>query len=142
MVTGFLIDTNVLSELRRPRPDPGVASWFRAVRASELFVSDATLAEIAVGIARVEDPNKRADLELWAERDFFPWAHCRTLPADRHVLERWLMMMHAARSRNLTLSQPDALIAATAEVAGLIVVTRNERDFAPTGVATFNPFAG
>lgn len=140
-MSGFLIDTNVVSELRRPRPNPGVVSWFKAVHESELFVSDATLAEIAVGIARVENPSKREDLELWAERDFFPWARSRTLPADRRVLERWLSMMHSARSRQMTLSQPDALIAATADVSGLVVVTKNARDFAPTGVATFDPFS-
>jgi predicted nucleic acid-binding protein len=134
-LTVFLLDTNVVSEMRRRRPHGAVAAWLRSTDQRLLRVSAFSLGEIQEGIemTRVQDPGRAAELERWAdevERIY------ELLPMDAEIWRTWARLMHR---KSDTLAD-DARIAATAVVHGLIVVTRNVRDFQPFKVQTFNPF--
>jgi toxin FitB len=131
----FLLDTNVISELRRTRPDVAVANWLSAIPASELFLSAVTLGELQAGVemTRRQDPSRAAAIEAWIDGI----AHSlNVLPMDEVTFRRWAQIMHG-RTRDLI---EDAMIAATAQVHSLTVVTRNVRDFARFGVPLLNPF--
>lgn len=131
----YLLDTNVVSELRRPRPHPGVLGWMRQVPRESLHLSGVTIGEIQAGIeiTREQDFAKAAALEAWLDQLL---ASCDVLVQDGPVFREWARLMHH-RSDALTM---DALIAATAVVHRLTVVTRNVRDFEPFGVPTLDPF--
>lgn len=131
----YLLDTNVISELRRAKPHGGVIAWLRSVDHRVLRVSAVTLGEIQAGIelTRDQDPGRAAEIERWA--DEVARAH-EVLPMDTMIYRVWARLMHG---KSDTLAD-DARIAATAIVHGLMVVTRNVRDFQPFGVPTFNPF--
>ncbi len=131
----FLLDTNVVSELRRPRPHGGVVAWLERVPEGELFVSAMTLGELQAGVerTRLRDPAKAAEIEAWIDRMAGSW---NVLPLDGRVCRCWARLMHG---RSDALLQ-DAMIAATASVHGLTVATRNIRDFDALGVATLDPF--
>jgi predicted nucleic acid-binding protein len=131
----YLLDTNVVSELRRPRPHGGVLAWLRGVADTDLFVSAITLGELQAGveITREQDAVKAAAIERWVDRVA---ETSQVLAIDARVCRAWARLMHR-RSDDLI---EDAMIAATAEVHGLTVVTRNVRDFAVFGVGTLNPF--
>ena len=131
----FLLDTNVVSELRRARPHGEVLAWLQGVDNSQLFLSAVTLGEIQAGIepTREKDPAKAAAIENWAQQ--LAGAY-NVLPMDAATFRAWARLMHR---RSNTLIE-DAKIAATALVHGLTVVTRNTRDFDVFGVAVFNPF--
>ena len=138
---GWLLDTNVVSELRKDRPDPGVRSWSGARSADSLFLSEVALAEIRYGIERRAQDEFREELELWLERTLRPWFAGRILPFDEDVWVAWRWMVQRGREEGITFSQPDLVIAATAEVHGLVVCTRNEGDFVRAGVPVFNPWS-
>lgn len=138
---GWLLDTNVVSELRRDRPNPKVRSWSEARSADSLFLSDVTVAEIRYGIESRAPGEFREELNLWLERMLRPWFAGRILSADEDVWLIWRRMVDRGRENGITFSQPDLVIAATAEVHGLVVCTRNERDFVRTGVPVFNPWS-
>lgn len=121
---GFLLDTNILSELRRPRRDANVVAFVAAQREDALFVSDVTFAEIRYGIEQVADPQRRA-VAAWLTNTLRPLFIGRVLPVSENVLVRWRLTIEEARRRGHTSSQPDLLIAATAAEAGLIAVTRD-----------------
>jgi predicted nucleic acid-binding protein len=132
----FLLDTNVISELRRPKPHGGVVAWLERVAEEHLHISAVTLGELQAGveITREHAPDKAAEIEAWLDQV----ARTRNVvPMDGATFREWARLMHH-RSDELI---EDAMIAATATVRNLIVVTRNVRDFAPLGVRTFNPFA-
>lgn len=131
----YLLDTNVISELRRPRPHGAVVAWLQGVPDSGLHLSAVTIGELQAGIeiTRNQDPAKASEIEQWLE------LVCGTyniLPMDASVFRRWAKLMNG-RSDHLA---EDAMIAATALIHDLTVVTRNIKDFAPFGVKTFNPF--
>lgn len=132
----YLLDTNVVSELRRPRPHGAVLAWLASVDDSEIFVSAVTLGEIQAGIelTREQDPAKAAELEGWL--DMVSGAY-NVLPMDAAVFRAWARLMHR---RSDTLYE-DAMIAATAKVHRLTVVTRNVADFQALGFEVLNPFA-
>ena len=137
-MTGFLLDTNVLSELRKEkRCDEGVRQWFEGTEAEELFISVLVLGEIRQGIERIRlrDPVQARALEKWLGWVAAEFAE-RLLPVNEKVADQW---------GSLGLQQPipmlDALLAATALVHGLTVVSRNEEDFRNTGVPVINPFS-
>ena len=131
----YLLDTSVVSELRRPRPDRWVLGWIEGVPHDRLYLSAVTVGEVQAGIelTREQDPAKAAELEEWVERILGTYA---VLAVDAAAFREWARLMHR---RSETLMQ-DALIAAVASVNRLTVVTRNVRDFEQLGVPTFDPF--
>jgi toxin FitB len=131
----FLIDTNVVSELRKPRPHPGVMAWFENASDKDLHLSAITLGELQAGveITRARDPAKAAEIEAWIDRVAETWS---VLALDAAVCRCWARLMHKRQDDLLQ----DAMIAATAQVHGLIVVTRNLRDFQVFGVPLLDPF--
>ena len=132
----YLLDTNVVSELRKPKPHGGVLAWLESVDDTKLYLSAVTLGEIQAGveITRDQDAAKAAAIEAWLE---LVASSYNVLPMDAVVFRCWARLMH--RTSN-TLYE-DAMIAATADVHGLTVVTRNVADFKSFGVALLNPFA-
>lgn len=136
----FVLDTNVVSELRKARTGkiaPNVAAWAGSVDAAELFVSSITIMELELGILSVErrDAVQGAVLRSWLEQHVLPEFSGRTLPVDTAVALR-CAKLHVPDKRG----ERDALIAATALVHGMTVVTRNVADFEPTGVQIVNPW--
>lgn len=136
----LLLDTNVVSELNRRRPDPAVVAWATEVDQSELYVSVATLAELRFGIDLRESDAERDRLSLWLEHDVKPRFAFRTLNIDGETCEIWGRMAAAARRAGVTPSTMDLFIAATAVQFDFSVVTGNIRHFAPLGVAVLNPW--
>jgi predicted nucleic acid-binding protein len=132
----YLLDTNVISELRRERPHGAVLAWLRSVADADLHLSAVTIGEIQAGIeiSRERDPAKAAEIEAWLEQVAQAY---NVLGMDARAFRCWARLMHR-RSDHLI---EDAMIAATAVVHNLIVVTRNARDFEPFGVRTLDPFA-
>jgi predicted nucleic acid-binding protein len=131
----YLLDTNVISELRKPRPHGAVSAWVESVEDSHLYVSAVTLAEIQAGIeiTREQDAAKAVEIEAWLD---LISASYNVLSMDPATFRTWARLMHR---RSETLYE-DAMIAATAQVHNLTVVTRNVGDFKPFGVKVFNPF--
>ena len=131
----FLLDTNVVSELRKVRPHGAVVEWIEGVTDAELYLSAVTLGEIQAGIeiTREQDPAKAADIEAWADQ---VGATYNVLPMDAVTFRLWAKLMH----RQSDTVYEDAMIAASALVHKLTVVTRNIRDFERFQVPVFNPF--
>lgn len=138
---GWLLDTNVISELRKgTRCDPAVWAWANTVPPSTCFLSRVTIAEIVFGIERVTDPTFHAELEAWLRDGVRLWFGRRILEVDETVLVAWRRLVTDGQKTRYTYAQPDALIAATAKVHDLAVVTRNIDDFARAGVPILNPW--
>ncbi|HAF55638.1 MAG TPA: VapC toxin family PIN domain ribonuclease [Thauera sp.] len=131
----YLLDTNVVSELRRPRPHGAVVAWLQSVDDASLFLSAVTLGEIQAGIERTreQDPEKAAEIEAWLERVASAW---NVLAMDAAAFREWARLMH----RQSDTLYEDAMVAATARTQGLTVVTRNVADFKALGVDVLNPF--
>ncbi|WBG66996.1 type II toxin-antitoxin system VapC family toxin [Pseudomonas citronellolis] len=136
----FVLDTNVVSELRKVRAgkaDPNVAAWSESVDAAELFMSAIAIMELKLGVLPIErkDATQGALLRSWLEQHVLPEFSGRTLPIDTAVAQR-CARLHVPDKRG----ERDALIAATALVHGMTVVTRNVADFEATGVPILNPW--
>ena len=139
-MTGWLLDTNVLSELRRPRPDARVRKFIVGQRLEDLFVSTVTFAEIRFGIEIVSDPIRRAELTEWLTHRVRPLFDQRVLEVSEDVMFKWRLLVEEGRKAGHTFSQPDLIIAATALQHGLTVVTRDTADYARSRVPLFNPW--
>jgi len=131
----YLLDTNVVSELRKRKPHKGVVAWIQAAPEESLYVSAVTVGEIQAGIeiTRKQDAVKAKEIEFWLDGVEQSYG---VLPADAAIFRRWAQLMHRRPDHHLE----DALIAATALVRGLTVVTRNVVDFEPFGAPLINPF--
>ena len=132
----YLLDTNVVSELRKPKPHGGVVAWLESVDEVQLYLSAVTIGEIQAGIERTrqQDAAKATKIEAWL--DMLAVAY-NVLPMDAAIFRRWARLMN----RQSDTLYEDAMIAATAQVHGLTVATRNEADFKALGLEVLNPFA-
>jgi toxin FitB len=139
-VTGWLLDTNVLSELRRPKPDRKVVAFIAAQPLELLYVSAVTLAEMRFGIEVVTDATKRAELNDWLAHKVRPMFEQRVLPVTEEIMFKWRLLVEDGRKAGYTFSQPDLIIAATALHHGLTVVTRDVSDYEPVRARVFNPW--
>lgn len=133
----YLLDTNVVSELRKLKPHQGVVAWIQAASEDSLYVSAVTIGEIQAGIeiTRRQDPEKAQEIEAWLDSVAQSYG---VVSADAAIFRRWAQLMHRRSDHHLE----DALIAATALVRGMTVVTRNVDDFEPFGAPLINPFVG
>jgi predicted nucleic acid-binding protein len=139
-VTGWLLDTNILSELRRPKPERKVLAFIAAQRLDLLYVSAATLAEIRFGIELVADAGRRAEVNDWLEQKVRPMFEQRVLGITEDVMFKWRLLVEEGRKAGHTFSQPDLIIAATALQHGLTVVTRDVSDYQKARAPVFNPW--
>ena len=141
MPSGYLLDTNVISELMRPRPARGVAEWIETTPEELLYLSVITIGEIRKGIDLLDEREpKRAALQSWLDRDVRVRFAGRLLAFDAGAAERWGQVEAFAQRQRLTLPTVDAQLAATALHHGLTFVTRNTEDVRVTGVPLFNPW--
>jgi predicted nucleic acid-binding protein len=139
-VTGWLLDTNILSELRRPKPNTKVVSFVASKPLDLLFVSIVSFAEIRFGIEGVADATRRAELNDWLAHKVRPMFEQRALAISEDVMVKWRLLVADGRKAGHTYSQPDLIIAATALHHGLTVVTRDTSDFKKARVPVLNPW--
>lgn len=139
-MSGWILDTNVLSELKKAGCSQNVRTWVSTRPPWQLYISTVTFAEIRFGINRVTEPDRRHELNSWLDTELRPWFAGRVIEIDENVILRWREMVEAGRKSGYTFSQPDLFIAASADVHDLCVATRNVADFEPSGVAVVNPW--
>lgn len=137
---GWLLDTNILSELRRPKPERKVNAFVEAQPLDLLFISAVTLAELRFGIELLPDVARRLDLNDWLTHKVRPMFEQRVVPVTEDVMFKWRLLLEEGRKVGHTFSQPDLIIAATAQHHGLTVVSRDTTEFAKANVAVFNPW--
>ncbi|WP_050632125.1 type II toxin-antitoxin system VapC family toxin [Bradyrhizobium viridifuturi] len=135
-----LLDTNVLSEVRRPAPDPKVLAWLDTIDEDRAFISVASIAELRRGIALMDDGRRREALSAWLAEDLPARFARRILSIDPAIAGRWGDLMAQARQSGFALSVMDGFFAATALDRELVLATRNTKDFAPLGVPLLNPW--
>lgn len=138
---GWLLDTNVLSELRKPRPNTKVVEFVAAQPGELLFTTDVTFGEIRFGIEQLQDPGRRADIHIWLDRTLRPLFAGRVLTITEDVVLRWKTMAVEGQRHGHTFGQPDLFIAAIAALEGLVVVTRDISEFVVAGVPAFDPWS-
>lgn len=139
-MTGWLLDTNILSELRRPKPEPKVIAFVAAQPLERLCVSAVTLAEIRFGIELLDDANRRAELNDWLMHKVRPMFEQRVLPVTEDIMFKWRLLVEDGRKAGHTFSQPDLIIAATALEHGLTLVSRDTSEYEIARVPVFNPW--
>jgi len=140
-MTGFLLDTNVISELIKPKPEAKVVRWIGSTDENLLFLSVLTLGEIRRGIAALARGARRTVLETWLETRLRPRFAGRILPFDVAVADRWGTVAATAAAAGAPVPVIDGLLAATALHYGLTLVTRNVSNVAGTGVSVFDPWS-
>ena len=138
----YLLDTNVVSEWVKPEPTRSVVRWLAEVDEDEVFLSVISIAELRRGIELLVAGRRRQRLEKWLSEDLADRFHGRILPIDILVADAWGRITARAARAGRTVGSMDALVAATAEVHGLALATRNTKDFDHLGVSLFNPWAG
>jgi len=139
-VTGWLLDTNVLSELRRPRPEAKVLQFVSGQKLQLLYVSIVTFAEIRFGIELLDDASRRMELNDWLTNVLRPMFDDRVLAITEDIMLKWRLLVEEGRKTGHTFAQPDLMIAATALHHGLTVVSRNTGDFERANVPVLNPW--
>ncbi|HBA87129.1 MAG TPA: VapC toxin family PIN domain ribonuclease [Geobacter sp.] len=136
----WLLDTNILSEIRKPKPEPKVVDFVKQQPIESLFVSTVTFAEIRFGIEVLADAARRAELNDWLTLKVRPMFDSRVLEVSEDVMFKWRLLVDVGRKQGHTFTQPDLIIAATAIVHGMTVVTRDSSDYALTRASLFNPW--
>ena len=139
-MTSWLLDTNILSELRRPKPERKVIAFVAAQPLDRLFISSVTLAEIRFGIELVPDANVRGELNDWLAHKIRPMFEQRVLQVTEDIMFKWRLLVEEGRKAGHTYSQPDLIIAATGLHHGLTIVSRDVVDYEKTRVPLFNPW--
>lgn len=139
-MTGWLLDTNVLSELRRPRPEPKVARFVAGLPLDSLYVSVVTFAEIRFGIELLKDEGRRVELHEWLSNNLRPMFSDRALHITEDIMLRWRLLVEEGRKSGHTFSQPDLIIAATALHYGLTIVSRDTREYEIARAPVLNPW--
>ncbi|MBW3630381.1 MAG: type II toxin-antitoxin system VapC family toxin [Gemmatimonadetes bacterium] len=136
----FLLDTNVLSEAAKPRPDPSLLEWLLRIPTLDLAISVLTIGEIQKGVSLLPEGAKRERLAVWVSTELPRQFQDRVLPIDQPTAIEWGRLSAEARARGRDLPVIDGLLLATAATRGLVFVTRNERDCAGRGVSVLNPW--
>ena len=136
----YLLDTDAVSEWVRPLPDPGIVRWLDEVDEDRTYLSVITLGELRKGVDRLADGRRRHRLERWLTTDLLDRFGGRLLPVDAAIADEWGRVLAAAENAGRAVAAIDALIAATAKVHGLQVVTRNAGHFRDTGVEVLSPW--
>jgi predicted nucleic acid-binding protein len=139
-VNGYLLDTNIPSEFSRDRPEPRVVQWLKAQPVPTLFLSAVTIGEIRKGLIVLPQGRRRTELETWFHTDLLIWFRDRIMPVTHSIADRWGRLDGECELKGIPLNTADGMIAATALVHELTVVTRNVRDFARLDVELFNPW--
>ncbi len=139
-MNGYLVDTNIPSELTREVPDARVAAFLRKAGKESVFLSVMTIGEICKGINMLPVGHKQSALQNWLDIDVRTWLAGRILPVTESVAERWGRLAATARQQGSTLAVVDGIIAATALEHNLTLVTRNVKDFSGLGVQLLNPW--
>jgi predicted nucleic acid-binding protein len=139
-MSGFLLDTNCISELVRPKPDPRVMEWMEAADEAMLYLSVLTVGEIRKGVAGLPQSRRRARLETWLELELQARFAARILPIGVEIADRWGLIAAGAKRRGRPMAVIDGLLAATALHHNLTVVSRNASDFAAAQVQVANPW--
>ena len=140
-MSGFLLDTNVLSEFnRRGEPDPLVHQWLEAADPDSLYVSVLTIGEIRLGVELLPPSKRRSQLEQWLDRELPEWFEGRILPVDQSIADRWGLLRAQAQIKGRPLAVIDGLLAATALQHNLTLVSRNVSDFSVVSLAVVNPW--
>jgi len=139
-VNGFLLDTNIVSELIRSRPEPKLSRWIASTDENLLYLSVLTMGEIRKGIVQLGRTRRQIALQTWVDRDLRARFLNRILPIDEAVADRWGWISGQAMAKGVRLPVIDGLLAATALHYSLTFVTRNTRDVLATGAALFNPW--
>ena len=135
----WLLDTNILSEIRKPKPQAKVIDFVKQQPIQSLFVSTVTFAEIRFGIEALDDAVRRAELKDWLTLKVRPMFEGRILEVSEDVMFKWRLLVDVGRKQGHTFTQPDLIIAATAIVHGMTVVTR-DTDYELTRASVFNPW--
>ena len=139
-MSGFLLDTNCISELVRPKPDLRVTQWMDGADERLLYLSVLTLGEIRKGVAGLAQGKRRAHLETWLDVDLQARFSGRIVPIDSEIADRWGSLVADSKRKGKALSVIDGLLAATALHYNLTVVSRNAADFTATQVQVLNPW--
>ena len=139
-MSGFLLDTNCISELVRPKPDLRVTQWMDGADESLLYLSVLTLGEIRKGVAGLAQGKRRTHLETWLDVDLQARFSGRIVPIDSEIADRWGSLVADSKRKGKALSVIDGLLAATALHYNLTVVSRNAADFTATQVQVLNPW--
>ncbi|MEE9451971.1 MAG: type II toxin-antitoxin system VapC family toxin [Gammaproteobacteria bacterium] len=133
----YLLDTNIISEVMRKKPNVGVVAWLEAIPSTQLYLSVLTLGELRKGIERLKASKRKIDLVLWLEQELIDWFGENILPIDQAVAERWGYLSATSQQ---TLAAIDDLLAATALTNNLRMVTRNTKNFKCDGLEVIDPF--
>ncbi len=137
---GFLLDTNVPSELTRPAPNPKVKAWVESQNSDSFHLSAITVGELRKGVSLLSPGKRRDRLDHWLEINLLPLFATRILSVTQHIADRWGVLSAARQLKGQPLSMADGLIAATALEYDLILVTRNAKDFAHLGLTILDPW--
>ncbi len=136
----FLLDTNIISEGAKPRPDPGVMDWLASMDEEQLFLSVVSLAELRHGIERMDKGGRKTGLDIWLTEQLAPRFEERLLLVDTDTADRWGRIVARSQAVGRPIGAMDAFLAAHAQQHQLTLVTRNISDFEATGVRLFNPW--